>query len=719
MRQKDQIKKDFEKKILSFKYEFCHYKRFDYSKLKYVYYYYSAGRGKNETYNDVIIMADTETSKKRPDEPYYDKDGTIKYKTYANHVCAWTISIRAFHHNIVTLWGKKPSKMAEVMLKIHTMMSGMNTIFYFHNLSYDHYFLRQFWYTLYGIPIKQLNTKPHYPIYIAFENGIIIKDSLILAQKKLEKWANDLNVEHKKAVGKWDYSKIRNQSDELSDDEKQYIKCDTLAGVECIDATMVALNKKIYSMPYTATGIPREETRHRGKKKAHDQFVKMSLSYEQYLKQNACYHGGYTHGNRHYVNQKITPEIFGSNVEAYDFASSYPYIMCSFKFPMERFTPTDDCDVEFILSQKEEYSFMFKFIALNIRLKTDMQPMPALQFSKCLKTINAIQDNGRILCANYVEIYLTEWDLSVIEDQYTWTHHICKEVEYASKDYLPRWFTDYVYECFTDKTMLKGGDKVAYAIAKAKVNSLYGMCCQKTLREDIIEDYATGDYYEQPPEDPEAKYYEYINKVSSILNYAWGVTVTAAAFYNVHQLIKCCRLPLYTDTDSCYGIDWDKEKLKAYNDGCKEKLLANGYGAVVKYDREYWLGIAEHNGKEDEYSEFKFMGAKRYCGRCLDDNLVHITVAGVPKKKGAGCLEDDINKFSPGFIFSGLKTGKNTHVYIPSEKGIYTDENGNETADSISLIPCDYKLDSIYTVDWEKIFSEEVSIQIYDEDDEN
>lgn len=719
MRQQDKIKKSFEQKILSYDYEFCHYKRFDYSKLKYIYYFYSAGRGKNETYNDVIIMADTETSKKRPDEPYYDKDGTIKYKTDANHVCAWTISIRAFHHNIVTLWGKKPSKMAECMLKIHMTMSGMNTIFYFHNLSYDHYFLRQFWYKLYGLPIKQLNTKPHYPIYIAFENGIIIKDSLILAQKKLEKWANDLNVAHKKAVGKWDYNKIRNQSDELSEDEKQYIECDTLAGVECIDATMVALNKKIYSMPYTATGIPREETRHRGKKKAHDQLLKMSLSFEQYLKQNACYHGGYTHGNRHYVNQKITPDIFGSNVEAYDFASSYPYIMCSFKFPMEKYTPTDDCDVEFILSQKDEYAFMFKFIAINIRLKTDMQPMPALQFSKCVKTINAIQDNGRILCANYVEIYLTEWDLAVIEEQYTWSKHICKEVEYASKEYLPRWFTDYVYECFTDKTMLKGGDKVAYAIAKAKVNSLYGMCCQKSLRDDIAEDYSTGDYYVQPIEDPEAKYYEYINKVSSILNYAWGVTVTAAAFYNVHQLIKCCRIPMYTDTDSCYGIDWDPKKLKAYNDGCKENLLANGYGAVVKDDREYWLGVAEHNGKEDEYSEFKFMGAKRYCGRCLEDNEIHITVAGVPKKKGATCLEDDINKFSPGFIFSGLKTGKNTHVYIPAENGIYIDSNGNETADSISLIPCDYKLDSIYTVDWEKIFTEEVVIQVYDEDDEN
>ena len=53
-----------------------------------------------------------------------------------------------------------------------------------------------------------------------------------------------------------------------------------------------------------------------------------------------------------------------------------------------------------------------------------------------------------------------------------------KVIEYAEKDYLPRWYTDYVFECFKDKTMLKGGDPVAYALAKAKVNSLYGMMVQ-------------------------------------------------------------------------------------------------------------------------------------------------------------------------------------------------------------------------------------------------
>ena len=131
-------------------------------------------------------------------------------------------------------------------------------------------------------------------------------------------------------------------------------------------------------------------------------------------------------------------------------------------------------------------------------------------------------------------------------------------------------------------------------------------------------------------------------------------------------------------------------------------------------DKEYWLGVAVSEGVKDEYSEFRVQGAKRYCGRSLKDGELHITVAGVPKS-GAKCLKDDINNFHPGFIFSGEETGKKTHVYFNIED-IYIDDAGNETGDSISLIPCDYELDCVTTVNWEELFNEEVNIQLYDED---
>ena len=715
MKQIDNIHRAYERNILDHKYVFCHYKKFDYSLLRYIWYERQPGMGSKDSYNDVIIMADTETSKKRPDETYIE-NGRIKYKTDDNHIVAWTISIRAYHHNICTLYGRKPSSMINCLTKIHAVMSGIHTIVYFHNLAYDYTFLRRFMFRAWEHPIKQLNVKSHYPIIMEFLNGMIFKDSLILAQRSLEKWAKDLNVEHQKAVGSWEYNKIRNQSDPLTPDELTYIEHDTLAGVECIDRTLQALNKHIYSIPLTATGIPREQTRKRGKKAAHEQFESMALTLQQYHKFEQVFHGGFTHGNRHFINMRIDRSNLipaDGYVTCRDFASSYPYAMLAFKFPGEKFHSIDNCNVDFILDNMDHLAFAFKFIATNIHLKDDFIPMPALQFSKCTKSINSICDNGRILASNYVELYLNEYDAAVICEQYTWDAHICCEVEAAEKAYLPRWFTDYVFECFTDKTKLKGGDPVAYSIAKAKVNSLYGMTVQHSIQDDIVEDYETGEFNTIPPKDEAALYDEYVNKLNSVLNYQYGVWVTSISFFNLHQLIKCCRIPLYSDTDSCYGIGWDLEKVEAYNQGCKDRLIANGYGAVEHNGREYWLGIAETSPGEDDYTEFKYVGAKRYCGRNAADGQLHITVAGVPKKHGAKCLNDDINNFSPGFIFKGTETGKTTHVYLYHE--IYTDENGNETADSISLTPCDYELDSIAVYDWEELFKEEVTIQIYDE----
>lgn len=716
-RSADEIHKIYENKIRSMDYQYVHYKKFDYSILKYIWNIRKPGLGDPSTYNDVIIMADTETSKKKPDifNPNAKKE---KYKTHENHVVAWTISIRAYHHNICTLYGRKPSRMIETLQRLIDNMSGQKLVIYFHNLSYDHVFLRKFAYRMYGYPIRQINTKSQYPIYIEYANGLIIKDSLILAQRKLEKWAADLGVMHQKSVGKWDYDKIRHQDPKLtplSQDELEYIEHDTLAGVECIDATLEALKKNIATIPLTATGIPREQTRKRGKRKAHEDFLSIALTLEQYHKAANIFHGGYTHGNRHFIDTLITPEKdkFGE-VVCRDFASSYPYILCAFKFPMEKFTPLDNCSKDFILEHKETHAFMFKFIATNIRLRSDMEPMPALQFSKCVKTINAIQDNGRILAANYVEIYLSEWDLAVIDEQYIIKgKHICCEVEMAEKGYLPRWFTDYVFESFTSKTFLKGGDLVLYSIAKALVNSLFGMTAQKPLRPEIIEDYITGEFDEHDSDNEEADYQVYLEKLSSILPYSWGVWVTSAAFYNVHQLAKCCRLPLYMDTDSCYGIDWDMDKVNAYNQRCKDNLILNGYGPVIRDGKEYWLGVAESEGDKDTYIEFKYMGAKRYCGRQKEDKELHITVAGVPKKNGALCLNNNIDNFHPGFVFDGNITGKKTHVYFNKEK-IYIDKNGNETGDSISLIPCDYMLDSVNVVNWEELFKEEIQIQIYE-----
>lgn len=808
LKQVCKIKQD----ILHNYYPYCmrYWSEFDYSVLsKVILSRKKAGRGDNGTYNDIIIMCDTETSKHHLIEriefaPEYNDILNIvklsKYKynpafkdvatkkelrsygitfakddgyaidslyqklqqTYSwifddvyndidaleniywylvrnkpleetetcvpNHVVAWTISLRAWGTNIATLYGQSPVDFCECIERIQNELPGHETFFYWHNMSYDWVFIRKFMFQKFGHPDKQLNTKPYYPIYIKWSDaGITFRDSLILAQRRLEKWADDLYVTHKKAVGKWDYDRIRTQHEIFSADELTYIENDTLAGVECIDATMKTLKKRIYSMPYTATGIPREEARKIGKKNgARESFLSMVLSYNQYIQSTRCYHGGYTHANRHLVNKLILGVI------CRDFSSSYPYVMLSEKYPMEKFSEYDNCDLTEILEQSEDYAFMFKLILINPRLKDYNNPMPALQFSKCCiedtRVINPVVDNGRILSADYVEIYLTEIDAQIIKSQYDTDGDVwpCTNVFVARKDYLPRWFTDYVYKLYADKCTLKNGDPVLYSIAKAKLNALYGMCVQKSIRENMVENYVTGEYKKEMPVDKETRkpmtdeqlYQKYVENNNSVLPYQWGVWVTCYAMRNLFILAGCCQAFVYSDTDSIYGKGWIKDKLDTYNNGCLEKLRANGYEPVEYKGQTFIPGVAEFDGA---YSEFRVLGAKRYCCRYSNDvrnkeknrGKLKITVAGVPKS-GVSCLNDDINNFYEGFVFPGSDTGKLTHHYIISPE-IYYDDMGNIVADSVDLTECDYELSSINKVNIDNSFYEEVVLQVYDE----
>lgn len=182
---------------------------------------------------------------------------------------------------------------------------------------------------------------------------------------------------------------------------------------------------------------------------------------------------------------------------------------------------------------------------------------------------------------------------------------------------------------------------------------------------------------------------------------------------NLFELGQCIDgIWLYSDTDSCYGTEWNEKKVDEYNAERVKRLKLNGYDPVTVRDRQFSPGIAELDGI---YSEFKTLGAKRYACRDAETGKLKITVSGVPKK-GCECLNDDINNFKRGMIFPGTVTGKKMHTYIFTD-GITIDENGNEIGDSIDLTPCNYLLDQITIADFDELFTEEITIQIYDEED--
>ena len=693
----------------------CRWDEYDYSILKRVPVDQTRGNAKKRQ-NNCFIMLDTETSKSGPDVYTVDDFGRKQYQVNHNYIVAWSLAISVYGFDIALITGSRPSECTECLNRIAESLPGNLTPVYLHSLTYDVTFLRKFLFRDLGYPVKQLNTKPHYPIIIEFGNGIQLRDSLILAQRKLEKWAEDMCVEHQKAVGSWNYDRIRNQGDELSAEEQLYIGNDVLAGVECLDALRATLGKTYRGMPFTATGIVRGDAREIGKDhNAHRNAVQQYSDLLQYFRMERIFHGGYTHSNRH-IKGWVLKEDEDGRVTAYDFASKYPFGIVAYKYPMERFTDLPwDPSVEDILNYSEDLAMIFECEMTHVKLKDPDWPFPPLQLSKMDHIWDASIDNGRVLEAGYVRFQTNEVDFSLIARYYTWDEISLGNCQFATKGYLPRWLTDYVYDLFRQKTQLKGGDPVLYNIRKAALNSVYGMMVQKLIRNEIVEDYNTGAYYEKKPEDPEHDFRKALNKRSMFLVYNWGIYVTSYSQRDLFDLIECTHDPvydaLYVDTDSCYGLHWDKKKLDAYNQKCRDLLLERGYGPVEHKGREYWLGVAELDG---EYKEFVALHSKCYACRDANTGELKITVAGVPKKKGAECLQDDIENFKPGFIFDGETTGKLTHIYqyVPE---IFVDERGNEIGDSINLVPCDYELDESIDSRIDDFMYEEVFIQTYDE----
>lgn len=666
-------------------------------------------RGQNKTrLNEVFIMLDTETSKSGPDQQLPDG----RYLTNDNYIVAWSLSINVYGLDIATVWGDSPDQITPFLLRIHECMRGNKTIIYLHNLAYDWQFLRKWVYRAFGEPVAQLNTKPHYPVNLDFSNGITLRDSLILAQRSIEKWSKDLNAPNGKAVGAWDYDRIRHQREELSEEELKYIECDVLAGVECLAILRKTLRVTHAGMPYTQTGIVRSAGREAGKPHGAHRLARSCYEkgYEVYHKLVEIYHGGYTHANRH-----VSGWTVDEDVKAYDFSSSYPFTMLTEPMPAERFWPmSSPVDVAYIKSHAKKEAFIFRFRARDVHLKDPDDPFPVLQLCKVRKIVDGIIDNGRVLDAGYIDIYSNEIDFLLIERQYTWIECEITDVYCSMKELLPLWLRDFVYDLYKQKTELKGGDKVLYAIAKAKLNSVYGMCVQRVLMNDIQEDAETGEYMEIEKDTPEEFEHE-IKKHGTFLFYAWGVWVTSAAQRNVIDLTHCVNgrneEALYVDTDSCYATDWNEQALTMYNKMCRLKLKQAGYDPVIFNGREYVPGVAELDG---EYTAFRTVGAKRYCCRNPDGSL-KLTVSGVPKKRGALCLNGDIENFRQGFNFAGTITGKLTHLYQYVDE-IFQNEHGDWIADSVNLVPCDYLLDESIEHAIDNFGTEEVLIQFYDED---
>ena len=522
-----------------------------------------------------------------------------------------------------------------------------------------------------------------------------------LTNMSLKQFTSKMMVKHQKLSGdEYDYSVKRYPWTELSEKELEYCINDVWGLVEAVNAMMARDGDTLQTIPLTSTGYVRRNAKRALRDgSVHHNFIYSILpDYETYTALREAFRGGNTHANRFYAGDIL------ENVHSADRSSSYPAVICNCEFPMSVFVPIlqNDLNIEYILRciTIRHKALLLRIGIKNLRLRDPFWGCPYISKDKCRNIHKVVdtEDNGRILEADYLETTVTDIDLKIIMEEYE-GEIIFLQGWYSSYKKLPQALINEVIKYYRDKTELKGvpGQEIYYDLAKALLNSLYGMMAQSPVKHSLIFK-QIGDFEEDLSMTDE----ELLGKSNekAFLAYQWGVWVTAHSRDALERGIRLVHETdgadfVYCDTDSVKfrgSVNWD-----GYNMARMQECRESGSYATDPKGITHYMGVFETEDNPDTgvaYRYFKTLGAKKYAYIERDGEGVHCTIAGVNKKKGGSELDEHggLSAFSEGFVFR--KAGGTQALYNdnpPVDKVVIEGKTMQITA-NVAILPSEYTL---------------------------
>lgn len=561
-------------------------------------------------------------------------------------------------------------------------------VIYVHNLSFEFQFIKDFL-DIESIFAKDKRKVMKFSCNQAFE----FRCSYFLSNMSLAKFCeNTEGCVYWKNVDKYDYRKLRTYKTELTNEEKSYCYCDVRGLAECIQAKLEDDN--LATIPLTNTGYVRRSYRKvMQTRKNRKQFEKTRLDEHLYTLLVQAFRGGNTHANRHKVNQIL------SDVYSFDITSSYPSCIMMDDFPIGKFTKVTISSQEELEHNLKNKCCLLDVSFFNISTKYDVV-IPYIDIAHCKSKKNIVNDNGRVLKADYVRLTLTEIDLQIIRDTYNYESFSIHECYVARKGKLPSELRNKMLYYYDAKTQLKDveGKEYEYAKSKNMLNSTFGMMVTAIDHSEIIYNADTMIWDEEKPIIQEALDIFYKSK-NSFLSYQWGVWVTANARKRLQRMINKVGIDLvYIDTDSIKFQN--TEHIKEFEELNKELELQaknNDIPATAfnKDGKEFPLGLWDNDGN---YLDFKTLGAKKYCYNKLkkdkktgeEKEVFEITVSGMNKKLGANVV-GNIRNFNINTTYENI--GRTTSWYNDVKPHKIT-VNGDTftTASNIGILDTSYTL---------------------------
>ena len=662
-------------------------------------------KGKRKFYDTNIYTFDIETSS------YYILDGkvypAIKYDELSDkekqraikrsHMYIWMFSI-----NDIVYYGRTWNELKLFLKRLDDHIGDTKYVF-IHNLAFEFQYLKS------NFHFDEVSARKSHKVISAImrDYNIILKCSYMMSNVALKCLPKMFNLPVEKKVGDLDYSLIRNPNTPISEKELGYCEYDCLVLYYYI-LKELEVYEDVKHIPSTNTGKVRRELQNLTRTNfKYRRIVKKAINTNPHIYNLLCdaFLGGYTHANWIYADSVL------ENVDSYDIASSYPYVLVTQKYPNSEFRP---CKIK----KREEMSKRLAYLLVvrfkNVKCKYYNNFISA---SKCRNLRGAKYDNGRLISADEFEMTLTDIDFYFYLDTYDLEYEIL-ECYYSSMSYLPKTLIEFILDKYVGKTELKGipGREMEYGRIKGMYNSIYGMSVTNNIRDDVIYDDATGTWDEVPLDNDTIIKKLGSEKKKAFLSFAYGVWVTAYARDNLlRRVIANDDYVVYCDTDSCKLVEgYDKKVFEDYNKSVEDrinfvckvlKLDARKYAPSDIKGNKHMMGLFE---KECNYKEFITQGAKKYAYKI--DGKIHITVAGVPKS-GAKALKS-LDDFRDDFIFSYKDTNKNLVMYTEEQspvevedylglKYLVTDKSG------CCILPNTYKLSK--SLDYANLISDDSS----------